>query len=72
MTVVTIPEDEGVDYQVDGKTVSGIIEAEGAIVVKAVPKVGYKFSEDAATEWTFESGEAPDVFLPSEDTDTFG
>lgn len=71
MTTVTIPEDEGVEYQVDGKTVNGTVEAEDTVVVKAVPKPGYKFSEGAETEWTFESSEAPDAFLPSEDTDTF-
>lgn len=72
MTTVTIPEDEGVDYQVDGNTVTGTIETEGPVVVKAVPKAGYKFSEGAETEWTFESNAAADVFLPREDTDTFG
>lgn len=71
MTTVTIPEDEGVDYQVDGKSVTGVVEAEGKVVVKAVPKLGYKFSEGAETEWAFESSEAPDAFLPSEDADIF-
>lgn len=72
MTTVTIPGDEGVDYQVDGKTVNGTIEAEGAVVVKAVPKPGYKFSEGAETEWTFESSAETNTFEPREDTDAFG
>lgn len=72
MTTVTIPEDEGVEYQVDGKTVTGTVEAEGTVVVKAVPKPGYKFSEGAETEWTFESSAETNTFEPREDTDTFG
>lgn len=72
MTTVTIPEDEGVEYQVDGKTVNGTVEAEGTVVVKAVPKPGYKFSEGAETEWTFESSAETNTFEPREDTDTLG
>lgn len=72
MTTVTIPKGEGVDYQVDGKTVTGTVEAEGTVVVKAVPKPGYKFSEGSETEWTFESSAETNTFEPREDTDTFG
>lgn len=72
MTTVTIPDDEGVEYQVNGAPVTGTIEAEGEVVVKAIPKKGYKFTEGSVTEWTFGSPEDYDVPLSSENTDTFG
>lgn len=54
MTTVTIPDDNGVEYRVDGEPVSGVIEAEGVVVVQAFPKPGYKFTEGCDTEWAFE------------------
>lgn len=62
MTTVIIPDDKGVEYQIDGETVTGTVEAEGVVSVKAVPKSGYRFTEGCETEWTFESLDDVDSF----------
>ena len=52
---VTIPTVTGVDYQVDGKTVTGTVTVPDGqrITVTAVPQANYAFTEGATTSWDF-------------------
>ena len=53
--VVTIPTVNGVDYQVDGKTVTGTVTVPsgGTVTVTAVPQKGYAFTAGTTTSFSF-------------------
>lgn len=49
-----IPDTKGVDYFIGGEVVEpGNYPGEGEVTVTAKPQEGYKFEDDAKTEWTF-------------------
>ncbi len=52
---VTIPTTVGVDYQIDGKTVTGdqVLADQQSITVTAVAQTGYVIADGAQTEWNF-------------------
>lgn len=52
---IVIPTIEGIDYQVDSKTVTGEIEValDETVTVTAVPQAGYAFPNGAINSWTF-------------------
>ncbi|MCT3019368.1 hypothetical protein EFN97_11150 [Propionibacterium freudenreichii] len=55
---VTIPDTTGVDYQVDGKTVTGELTLTKDITVTAVPKSDYYFTEDPPSwDFTFQASD---------------
>lgn len=62
--IVTIPDTPGVDYQVDGVTVTGTISVgdDQTVTVTAVPQTGYEFPDDATTGWDF-SYDAPAIVV---------
>lgn len=52
-SVLTVPEVPGVDYKIDGETVSGEIEIYEDTTVTAEPQPGYQFPDNVDTSWTF-------------------
>lgn len=51
--VITIPSVTGVDYQINGSTVSGTVTITTDTVVTAVPESGYKFPAVTDDDWLF-------------------
>lgn len=56
MPTITIPEVEGVEYQIDGEKVTGSFEIDGDVVVTAVPLPGYKFENITDSDWALSTG----------------
>ncbi len=54
---VTIPTTSGVDYKVDGATVTGTVAVDPgeSVVVQASPKSGFYFTTNQDDEWTFKN-----------------
>ena len=51
--VITIPNVPGVQYQIDGVTVTGDVVVDKSTTVTAVPVKGVKFVDGAETEWRY-------------------
>lgn len=51
--VINIPNTPGVEYQIDGKRVTGGVVVDKSVTLKAVPLKGYRLSKGATTEWRY-------------------
>lgn len=51
--VIHIPTTPGVEYQIDGKPVTGGVVVDKSVTVKAVPVKGFRFRKGATTEWRY-------------------
>src|SRR5699024_7149410 len=52
---VTIPDNEGIDYTVDGEKVEGELDIpEDGLIIEAEPQPGYSIDEDETTEWSYD------------------
>lgn len=50
---IRIPNQSGVVYQIDGKTVSGEVTINKSTRVTAVPAKGFKFPKNARRNWQY-------------------